>query len=51
MAVDEAAQVRATYPLVTLRDALNPVGAEAFVAFLLGEEGQTILERFGFGPP
>ena len=51
VAVDEAAQVRATYPLVTLRDAPNPAGAEAFVAFLLGEEGQTILERFGFGPP
>ena len=49
--VDDAAQVQATYPLVTLREAPNPAGAEAFVAFLLSDEGQAILRDHGFGPP
>jgi molybdate transport system substrate-binding protein len=43
--------VTATYPVVVTKDAANPVGARAFVDFLLGPQGQDILARHGFGSP
>lgn len=43
--------VVAAYPIATLLDAPNPAGAEAFVAFVLGEDGQAIMARHGFGAP
>jgi len=40
-------QVQAVYPII----ALQPGPGEAFVAFVLSEEGQAILTSFGFGAP
>lgn len=37
------------YPIATLDDAANPAAAEAFVAFVLGDEGQRVLAARGFG--
>ena len=39
------------YPIAVLTDAENPSAAEAFVAFVLSDRGQEILQRFGFGRP
>ena len=44
-------QVEATYPASVLAEASNPDAAAAFLAFLTGDEAQSILEDFGFGPP
>ena len=44
-------QIEATYPAAVLADASNPEAAAAFLAFLTGEEAQSILESFGFGRP
>jgi molybdate transport system substrate-binding protein len=43
--------VLATYPIASLTDSGNVEVAEAFVAFVLSEEGQDILASYGFGPP
>jgi molybdate transport system substrate-binding protein len=43
--------VEATYPIVVAANATNPAGAQAFVDFVLGEEGQAILAKHGFGAP
>jgi molybdate transport system substrate-binding protein len=43
--------VVATYPIAPLADAGNPEVAEAFVAFVLSDEGQSILASYGFGSP
>lgn len=46
-----AADVSATYPIVTVADAEDPEAAHAFVDFVLGDHGQSILRSFGFGTP
>ncbi|HZU06144.1 MAG TPA: molybdate ABC transporter substrate-binding protein [Chloroflexota bacterium] len=38
----------ATYPVAVVRNAPNPAGAEAFIAYVLGPQGQATLERWGF---
>jgi molybdate transport system substrate-binding protein len=43
--------VTATYPIATLRDAANADVADAFVAFVLSDEGQGILDSYGFDAP
>jgi molybdate transport system substrate-binding protein len=43
-------EVVATYPAAVLADAADPDVAEAFLAFLVSEEGQAILAEHGFGP-
>jgi molybdate transport system substrate-binding protein len=43
--------VVARYPMSVLDGAAEPELAEAFVDFVLGETGQGILSRYGFGPP
>ncbi|MBI5088619.1 MAG: molybdate ABC transporter substrate-binding protein [Actinobacteria bacterium] len=43
--------VVATYPVVVTAEAPNPAGGQAFVDFVLGEQGQQILAGFGFGAP
>ena len=43
--------VRAAYPIATLVAAPQRVGANAFVAFVVGEEGRAILLRHGFAAP
>jgi molybdate transport system substrate-binding protein len=42
--------VTASYPMAALKDAPNPAGAAAFMAFLLSSTGQEILVSFGFLP-
>jgi molybdate transport system substrate-binding protein len=42
--------VVAEYPIAVLAESGNAEAAEAFVAFLLGDDGQAILEAWGFGP-
>ncbi|HEX7744361.1 MAG TPA: molybdate ABC transporter substrate-binding protein [Micromonosporaceae bacterium] len=39
------------YPIVVLKDAPNPAGAEAFVAAVLSDQGQAVLARAGFRGP
>ncbi len=39
------------YPIAALAEAPNSAAAAAFVAFVLSDEGQGILEKFGFGAP
>ena len=43
--------VTATYPIVATKAASNPVGAQAFVGFVLGEQGQKIMASYGFTAP
>lgn len=39
------------YPVAALTESSNPEAADAFVAFVLGDEGQDVLESLGFGAP
>src|SRR5215831_4055393 len=39
------------YPIVQLKDAPNPTAAAAFMAYVLGPQGQQVLKSFGFMPP
>lgn len=48
-APEGADQVVNSYPVVALDEAPSPAGAKAFVAFVLGEQGQAILAKYGFG--
>lgn len=43
--------VAAAYPIAPLADAPNPALAQRFIDFVLSQEGQSILARWGFGPP
>jgi molybdate transport system substrate-binding protein len=47
----DAQNVGATYPIAPLSDAPSPTLAQSFIDFVLSDEGQTILSRWGFGPP
>lgn len=39
------------YPIAVLADARSPEAAEAFVAYVLSDDGQAVLRRLGFGAP
>jgi molybdate transport system substrate-binding protein len=43
--------VVAAYPVATTIGAPNAAGARAFIDFVLGEQGQRILDSYGFLPP
>lgn len=43
--------VTATYPIAALAETANAEVADAFVAFVLSDDGQDILASFGFGAP
>lgn len=43
--------VIASYPIVQLRSAQNPLAARAFIDFVVGPRGQAILKSFGFASP
>lgn len=43
--------VVAQYPIAVTKEADNPEGAQAFIDFVLGEQGQTILASYGFLAP
>lgn len=47
----EADEAINDYPIVTLADAPNPGGAQAFVDFVLSEAGRTVLGDAGFDLP
>lgn len=51
IAFDEAADIVNLYPIAALADAPNPEAAAAFIAFVTGPEGQSILASYGFGAP
>lgn len=48
---DGAADVVNRYPIVALTAAPDAAGAKAFVAYVLGADGQAILSELGFGKP
>jgi molybdate transport system substrate-binding protein len=48
---DGADEVVNHYPIAALAEAPNSAAAEAFVAFVLSDEGQQILADLGFGAP
>jgi molybdate transport system substrate-binding protein len=50
VAIPDDINVVAEYPIANVTEAANPDGAAAFVDFVLGDEGQTILAEFAFGP-
>jgi molybdate transport system substrate-binding protein len=43
--------VVAEYPIAATKDAPNPEAAQAFIDFVLGQDGQAILAEYGFLPP
>lgn len=43
--------VTATYPIAVTAEAANPEGAQAFIAFVVSDEGQAALAEAGFGAP
>ena len=51
VAIPEGANVPATYAGVVVKASPNAAGAKAFLDWLTGPDGQTILERAGFLPP
>lgn len=46
-----ADQVIARYPVAAIQGAQNPRLANAFIEFLVSEDGQRLLAGFGFSPP
>jgi molybdate transport system substrate-binding protein len=49
--IPAAFNVTARYPIATVTNGRNPSGGAAFVAFVLGSEGQAVLAKYGFGSP
>jgi len=49
--LDGAEKATNVYPLVALRDNSNVQAADAFVTFVLSDDGQKVLADFGFGAP
>ncbi|HLT59890.1 MAG TPA: molybdate ABC transporter substrate-binding protein [Microlunatus sp.] len=47
----EAAEAVNVYPIATLRDARNPELATAFVSYVHGPQGRSVLADAGFAPP
>lgn len=47
----ESARAGNAYPIVVLRDAPNPDGARAFVAYVRSERGRAVLAEAGFQAP
>jgi len=50
IAIADNFNVIAQYPIAQVSDAPNAAAAQAFIAFVLSDEGQAILARWGFGP-
>jgi molybdate transport system substrate-binding protein len=51
IAIPDAHNVVATYPIAVLNGAKNSAGAQAFVRFVTSDDGQAILSTYGFSPP
>jgi molybdate transport system substrate-binding protein len=50
VAIPDAQNVLATYPIATLTDGAHPDDAQAFVDLVLSAEGQKVLAQYGFLP-
>jgi molybdate transport system substrate-binding protein len=50
VAIPANQNVTAEYPIVKLKDAPNAAGATAFIDYVLGSDGQRVLESYGFLP-
>ncbi|HEY8449408.1 MAG TPA: molybdate ABC transporter substrate-binding protein [Bacillota bacterium] len=50
LSIPDRYNVTASYPIAVVRQAPNPRGARAFVAFVQGPEAQAILQQWGFIP-
>lgn len=48
--IPDALNIIATYPIAVTSNAANVPAAEAFIAFVLSQEGQAILQEHGFQP-
>jgi molybdate transport system substrate-binding protein len=51
IALPEAANVVASYPIAAVHASANRAAAEAFIAFVTGPKGQRLLAAAGFGAP
>lgn len=49
--IPEQHQVIARYPIAVVRESKNPRLAQAYVGYLLSDEGQRLLAEFGFSRP
>ena len=49
--IPDGENVVAVYPIATLTGAGNPATADAFVEFVLSNEGQEMLASYGFDSP
>lgn len=49
--VPEDQNVVARYPIASLAETPNPAAAEAFMVYVLSDEGQKILNEYGFSSP
>jgi len=50
LAIPDALNTIASYPIAALNDSPNVKVAQQFVDYVLGPEGQSVLEKFGFIP-
>lgn len=50
IAIPDALNTIASYPIAPVADSANPALAEAFIAFVLSPDGQAILAKYGFIP-
>ena len=51
VAIPADINVQAQYPIAVTKEAKNAAGAQAFIDFVTGPEGQKILAAYGFGGP
>jgi len=49
--IPDTVNVEAVYPIAVLKSTLHGDEARAFVEFVLSDEGQQILQKYGFLPP
>lgn len=49
--IPAAINVTAEYPIVVTQEAPNALGAQAFVDFVLSQQGQSVLATYGFSAP
>jgi molybdate transport system substrate-binding protein len=50
VAIPDASNVTTDYPIASITSSANPATAQAFVAYVLSDPGQKVLQLAGFGP-
>jgi molybdate transport system substrate-binding protein len=48
LAIPDALNTAAAYPIAPISDSKNPAAAQAFTAFVLSADGQAVLAKYGF---